>query len=96
MVHSDTIQVSLSALHYSKVKAVRGDDSDGSNSIRKLYFLNGNGKTLSHFASNRAPFRSSKTYELADGQQVIGLYGVVGKCAWISSLGILVKTPNLF
>ena len=75
------------------VRTVRGDDNNGSNYIRFIRFLNSNGNQVSSYRPKRATLEyHAKSYELEPGEQIIGLYGVMGKCDWITSLGFLVRS----
>ena len=58
-----------------------------------MTFLDKNGGVIDHYnPNNRA--RQGNIHEIAENEELIGVYGVRNKAEWLSTFGFIVKVRN--
>ena len=89
--NSDLQFKSLTTLSFSNDRPVRSIHAyEGASVVCRLDFLDRNGAEICKFENSMGK-GPGNTYQIAENERLIGVYGVKGKENWFTSFGFIVK-----
>ena len=74
--------------------SVQACDNRGSDFIQKMWFFDKNNRKIDSYNPRLLKFDGA-LFEIEEGAEIIGVYGVMGKRDYLTSLGFLVKKENV-